>query len=206
MFDKEKAEENKIQRKKMLQNEGKRYRCRFSKVLILICQSLLPLLLGGMIFHFIWHDDFLLEKAVVCYIFFLPITVLVCIINLFAGRILAVFGEKGFFAMKISQMCADMQNREEMIYIPYEQIERIFYIDYFVEVTYLNQDKESGRMRRDTCAFSCPGGKTVAKDFAKKISKRAGGIIPAEGKGSKLFFLVLTMGYIVLFIVCFFGI
>lgn len=219
MTDREKWAYNKEQREKMLQNEGQRYRSRWSSVPVLYCKLLIPLLLGGLAQYYIWKDDSLLNAAMACCVFFLPLAIISCIMNLFVGFVLAVFGEKGMFALdevEVSIFGSFSNNLEEMVYIPYDHITRIFYRQgtgyrastksafSSVEVTYWHEDGETGQRKEDTCIFRCGTSTVIAKDFAKKISKRTGGtIIPEYNKAEKRFFLIAwSLGYIALFIIC----
>lgn len=218
MTNQEKWAYNKMQRNRMQQNEGQRYQSRWSSMLILYCKCLLPLLFGGLVQYYVWKDDSLLNDAMACYSFFLPLTVIACIINLLMGTIIAVFGEKGMYALKeieISPLGRLTNNLEEMVYIPYDHISRIFYrqgTSYrssdkstfaSVEVTYWYEDGETGLRREDTCVFRCGPSTAAAKDFAKKISRRTGGLIkPEYNKARKRFFLIaLSFGYIAHFII-----
>lgn len=220
MTNQEKWDYNRNQKNRLLQNEGQRYRSRWSSMGILYCKCLLPMLIGGLAQYFIWKDDFLLDAAMACYAFFLPITIIGCVLNLFTGSTIAVFGEKGMFALKeveASPLGSLTSNLEEMVYIPYDRISRIFYrrgTGYrvpdkstfsSVEVTYWCEDRETESRREDTCVFRCGSSMTTAKDFAKKISKRTGGaIIPEYNKaGKRIFLLAWCLGYTALFIICF---
>lgn len=219
MTNQEKWDYNKMQRNKMLQNEGKLYRSKWSSTLILCCKCLLPMLFGGLVQYYIWKDDFLLLAAVTCYAFFLPITIVGCVLNLFTGFIIAVFGEKGIFALReieVSTLGSLTNNLEEMVYIPYDHISRIFYRQgtgcrtanksafSSAEVTYWQENGETGQKREDTCVFRCGASLVTAKDFAKNIAKRTGGtIMPEYNKAGKRFFLLAwSLGYIALFTIC----
>lgn len=204
------------EKEKLLQQSGKYYRNHWSGFFILCCQVILPMLIGGLLQHFIVEKDDLLNSALPTYAFFLPLMVLSVILNLFIGRIIAVFGEKGFYALKeveLSQWNA-FENKEKMIFIPYDKIQRIQYkpttknrpnhkSDYSaVEVTYVYTDA-SGQNFTDICVLRCGAFTRAARDFAKMIRKKSGRAIPVESdKVSRYIFTgIVIAAYVFLFAV-----
>lgn len=182
------------EKEKLLQQSGKRYRNHWSGGFILICQLALPLLLGGILQHFMKESNEMLDSAAPVFAFFLPPTIIAIILNLFIGRILAVFGEKGFYALREVEYSKwnRFENVEEMIFIPYDSIQKIQYkptekstpnhkSDYSaVHVTYIREDEKSGHPYTDICVLRCGTFTRAARDYAKEIKKQSGKAIPVE--------------------------
>lgn len=203
------------EKEKLLQQSGKRYRNHWSGGLILVCQLALPLLFGGILQHFMKENNELLDSAAPVFAFFLPPTIIGMILNLFIGRILAVFGENGFYALKEVEYSQwnRFENVEEMIFIPYDSIQKIQYqpteknkpnhrSDYSaVHVTCIREDEKTGQPYEEVCVLRCGAFTRAARDYAREIKKKSGRAIPVEcDKVSRFLFLgVVTAFYVFLF-------
>lgn len=203
------------EKEKLSQQSGKHYRVHWSGYFILCCQVALPLLIGGLLQHFILEKNDILDSAAPVYAFFLPLTIIAIILNLFIGRVIAVFGEKGFYALKEAELSQwnEFENKEKMIFIPYDKIQRIQYkpttknrpnhrSDYSaVEVTYTYMDEAGGQTFTDICVLRCGAFTRAARDFAKMIRKKSGRAIPMER--DKVSFYIFTgiviAAYVLLF-------
>lgn len=175
------------EKEKLLQQQGKKYRVHWNGYLILCCQCFLPLLLAGVLQYFCMDKSDILDSAGPVYFFFLPPALVGGILNLFIGRSVAVFEEKGFYALREVELSKwnEFENKEKMIYIPYDKIQSICYkptvkrrpnhrSDYSaVEVTYTYTDAESGQVFIDICVLRCGSFTREARDFAKRIVRQS---------------------------------
>lgn len=209
------------EKEKLLRQSGKHYRVHWSGFGILICQVAIPLLVGGILQHFISGKNDLLDSAMPVYAFFLPSTVIAVILNMFMGRMIAVFEEKGFYGLQEVERSKvkNFDNVEKMVFIPYDSIQRIKYrpeatsiprykSDYSsVEVTYARTDEKNGEQYMDICVLRCGPFTREARDFAraivKAIAKNSGRKLKIEKeKFSYYFFIaIIVMAYVFLFAV-----
>ncbi len=209
------------EKEKLLQQSGKHYRVHWSGYFILCCQAALPLLIGGLLQHFILEKNDILDSAAPVYAFFLPLMIIAMILNLFIGRVLAVFVEKGFYALREVELSKwnNFDNEEKMIFIPYDSIQKIQYkpttknrpnhrSDHSaVELTFTYTDEASGQTFTDICVLRCGAFTREARDFAraivKAIAKNSGRKLKIEKeKFSYYFFIaIIVMAYVFLFAV-----
>lgn len=200
-YEKTFAGNNREARKQMLEKEGKVYRNRWSRFFLFYWEliAIFFFFIGIIETVFVGTVHFI-TVSVGFTMIFLPFVIVCMLLNLVAGRELAVFQKDGFWCLRELERSQYLfENKEALVYIPYNCITGISYTGslmplypastasrqkgkYASVVVYANDSvDEIGRFTPNTYVLRCSARTKPAKVYAKHIAKHTN--VSKIGKG-----------------------